>query len=287
MRLLVQGAGMRRLDHRHARRHAQAVSEALGRSAGMVLVTGPTGSGKTTTLYAALAEINADELKGHYGGRPHRIPPARFVASAGQRKIDLTFARVLRAVLRQDPDVVLVGEMRDAETAEIGMRAAITGRLVLSTLHTRDAMSTPFRLLDMGVPPFMVSTSLQAVIAQRLVRMVCKECAAPHTPSAQNNPGSTPCWLLVTPSRPSAAWVARRATAQAMRGVTASTSCWKWTRVGTGSPRSDRLRLCVRRGAICADHHAHHALDLVRQGRRRWPKPAHRLDLEDETEAQD
>jgi MSHA biogenesis protein MshE len=88
-------------------------------------------------------------------------------------------------VLRQDPDVVLIGEMRDAETAEIGMRAAITGHLVLSTLHTRDAMSTPFRLLDMGVPPFMVSTSLQAVIAQRLVRLNCVECAEPHAPSPQ------------------------------------------------------------------------------------------------------
>ncbi len=100
-------------------------------------------------------------------------------------KIELTFARVLRATLRQDPDVILVGEMRDAETAEIGLRAAITGHLVLSTLHTRDAISTPFRLLDMGVPPFMVATSLQAVIAQRLVRLNCVECAEPHEPSPQ------------------------------------------------------------------------------------------------------
>jgi MSHA biogenesis protein MshE len=103
-------------------------------------------------------------------------------------KIELTFAKVLRACLRQDPDVILVGEMRDPETAEIGLRAAITGHLVLSTLHTRDAISTPFRLLDMGVPPFMVATSLQAVIAQRLVRLNCTECTESHqaTPQEQS-----------------------------------------------------------------------------------------------------
>ena len=125
----------------------------------MVLVTGPTGSGKTTTLYAALAEINAAELKVITVEDPveYRLPAITQVQV--NDKIELTFARVLRACLRQDPDVILVGEMRDAETAEIGLRAAITGHLVLSTLHTRDAISTPFRLLDMGVPPFMVATS--------------------------------------------------------------------------------------------------------------------------------
>jgi MSHA biogenesis protein MshE len=188
MRLLNQGAGMRRLDSiGMPDAMLKRFREVLGRSAGMVLVTGPTGSGKTTTLYAALAEINAAELKVITVEDPieYRLPGLSQVQV--NEKIELTFSRVLRAVLRQDPDVVLVGEMRDAETAEIGMRAAITGHLVLSTLHTRDAMSTPFRLLDMGVPPFMVSTSLQAVIAQRLVRLNCRECAAPHTPSAQEH----------------------------------------------------------------------------------------------------
>jgi MSHA biogenesis protein MshE len=186
MRLLNQGAGMRRLDSIGMPAVMLArFREILGRSAGMVLVTGPTGSGKTTTLYAALAEINATELKVITVEDPieYRLPGLTQVQV--NDKIDLTFARVLRSVLRQDPDVVLIGEMRDAETAEIGMRAAITGHLVLSTLHTRDAMSTPFRLLDMGVPPFMVSTSLQAVIAQRLVRLNCVECAEPHAPSPQ------------------------------------------------------------------------------------------------------
>ena len=193
MRLLNQGAGMRRLDTiGMPDAMLKRFREVLGRSAGMVLVTGPTGSGKTTTLYAALAEINAAELKVITVEDPieYRLPGLTQVQV--NEKIDLTFARVLRSVLRQDPDVVLVGEMRDAETAEIGMRAAITGHLVLSTLHTRDAMSTPFRLLDMGIPAFMVSTSLQAVIAQRLLRTNCKECAATHTPTPQEG-----AWLEV------------------------------------------------------------------------------------------
>jgi MSHA biogenesis protein MshE len=98
-------------------------------------------------------------------------------------KIELTFARALRTILRQDPDVVLVGEMRDAETAQIGLRAAITGHLVFSTLHTNDAASTPMRLIDMGAPRFMVATALQAVLAQRLVRRVCPHCAQPYMPT--------------------------------------------------------------------------------------------------------
>jgi MSHA biogenesis protein MshE len=186
MRLLNQGAGMKRLDNIGMPDVMLArFREVLGRSAGLVLVTGPTGSGKTTTLYAALAEINAAELKVITVEDPveYRLPGITQVQI--NEKIELTFARVLRATLRQDPDVILVGEMRDAETAEIGLRAAITGHLVLSTLHTRDAISTPFRLLDMGVPPFMVATSLQAVIAQRLVRLNCVECAEPHEPSPQ------------------------------------------------------------------------------------------------------
>ena len=157
----------------------------LSRSSGLVLVTGPTGSGKTTTLYSALSEVNADELKVITVEDPveYRLPSITQVQV--NEKIELTFARVLRSTLRQDPDVILVGEMRDAETAEIGLRAAITGHMVLSTLHTRDAISTPFRLLDMGVPPFMVATALQAVVAQRLVRLNCTECCDDDSPSPQ------------------------------------------------------------------------------------------------------
>ena len=192
MRLLNQGAGMRRLNEIGMPPAMLArFREILGRSSGLVLVTGPTGSGKTSTLYAALAEMNAAELKVITVEDPveYRLPGLSQVQV--NDKIDLSFARVLRACLRQDPDVILVGEMRDAETAEIGLRAAITGHLVLSTLHTRDALSTPFRLLDMGVPPFMVATSLQAVIAQRLVRLNCDTCSEPHAPSAQES-----AWLL-------------------------------------------------------------------------------------------
>jgi MSHA biogenesis protein MshE len=188
MRLLIQGAGMRKLDSIGMPPDMLArFRDVLGRSSGMVLVTGPTGSGKTTTLYAALAEINAIELKVITVEDPveYRLPGLTQVQV--NEKIDLTFAKVLRSCLRQDPDVILVGEMRDTETAEIGLRAAITGHLVLSTLHTRDAINTPFRLMDMGVPAFMVSTSLQGVIAQRLVRLLCTECSAPHKPTAQEN----------------------------------------------------------------------------------------------------
>ncbi len=186
MRLLVQGSGMRRLDSIGMPEDMlRRFKDLLGRTSGMVLVTGPTGSGKTTTLYAALAEINAAELKVITVEDPveYRLPGLTQVQV--NDKIELTFAKVLRSCLRQDPDVILVGEMRDSETAEIGLRAAITGHLVLSTLHTRDAISTPFRLLDMGVPAFMVSTSLQGVIAQRLVRLNCRECVAPHSPTPQ------------------------------------------------------------------------------------------------------
>ena len=186
MRLLSQGGGMRRLDRiGMPEAMLKRFREVLARSSGLVLVTGPTGSGKTTTLYAALAEINAAELKVITVEDPVEYRLAGITQVQVNEKIELTFARVLRATLRQDPDVILVGEMRDAETAEIGLRAAITGHLVLSTLHTRDAISTPFRLLDMGVPAFMVSTSLQAVIAQRLVRLNCDVCAEPQQPSAQ------------------------------------------------------------------------------------------------------
>ena len=148
----------------------------LRRPNGLVLVTGPTGSGKTTTLYGALAELNTLERKLITVEDPveYRLPGINQVQV--NDKIELTFARVLRSALRQDPDVVLVGEMRDQDTAQIGMRAAMTGHLVLSTLHTNDAASTPIRLLDMGVPRYMVATSVQVVLAQRLVRIICASC---------------------------------------------------------------------------------------------------------------
>ena len=146
---------------------------------GMVLVTGPTGSGKTTTLYASLLELNRPESKILTVEDPieYRIPGIN--QTQVNPKIELTFGRVLRSMLRQDPDIILVGEMRDQETAEIGLRAAMTGHLVLSTLHTNDAISTALRLVDMGVEPYMVAASLRGIVSQRLVRRICESCAEP------------------------------------------------------------------------------------------------------------
>jgi len=182
MRLLNQSGGMLRLDSIGMPRAMLTRFRAiLQRPNGLVLVTGPTGSGKTTTLYGALAELNTVERKLITVEDPveYRLPGINQVQV--NEKIEPSFARVLRSALRQDPDVVLVGEMRDQETAQIGMRAALTGHLVLSTLHTNDAASTPIRLLDMGVPRYMVTTSVQAVLAQRLVRVICESCATPYT----------------------------------------------------------------------------------------------------------
>ena len=186
LRLLNRRASAQTLDSLgmppevHAR-----FSEIIRRSAGMVLVTGPTGSGKTTTLYAALNELNTADRKIITVEDPveYRLPGITQVQV--NEKIELTFARVLRSTLRQDPDVILIGEIRDEETAQIGLRAALTGHLVFSTVHTKDAASTPMRLIDMGVPPYMVATSIHAVLAQRLVRLICDSCAADATPTAE------------------------------------------------------------------------------------------------------
>lgn len=143
---------------------------------GLILVTGPTGSGKTTSLYAALSELNTPDKKIITVEDPveYRLP--RLSQVQINDKIGLNFSKVLRATLRQDPDVLLVGEIRDSESAEIALRAAMTGHLVLSTLHTNDAVSSALRLIDMGVDPFLVASSLKTVVAQRLVRKLCSSC---------------------------------------------------------------------------------------------------------------
>lgn len=154
---------------------------------GLILVTGPTGSGKTTSLYAALNEINTPNNKIITAEDPVEYQLPRINQVQIHSKIGLTFPSVLRTALRQDPDVILIGEMRDQETAEIGLRAAMTGHLVFSTLHTNDAISSISRLLDMGAEPFLVATSVQAVLAQRLVRRLCSECKQPDTHDPQAN----------------------------------------------------------------------------------------------------
>jgi MSHA biogenesis protein MshE len=181
MRLLGQSGGLLTLERLGMPPPIlERVRAVLRRPSGMVLVTGPTGSGKTTTLYAALAALNTPEHKIITVEDPieYRLPGVNQVQV--HEKIDLTFGRVLRSALRQDPDVILLGEMRDQETVETGLRAAMTGHMVLSTLHTTDAATTPVRLLDMGAPRYMVAFSLQLVLAQRLVRLICETCAAPY-----------------------------------------------------------------------------------------------------------
>ena len=154
----------------------------LKRPHGMILVTGPTGSGKTTTLYGALSELNQSSNKIITVEDPveYRLPRVNQVQV--NPKIGLTFSSVLRSTLRQDPDILLVGEMRDNETVEIGLRGAITGHLVLTTLHTNDAVTSALRLIDMGAPGYLVASALRAVVAQRLVRRVCEHCVEEKAP---------------------------------------------------------------------------------------------------------
>ncbi|MDJ0778480.1 MAG: GspE/PulE family protein [Gammaproteobacteria bacterium] len=150
---------------------------------GMILVTGPTGSGKTTTLYAALSELNVKESKIITVEDPVEYRLDRINQVQVNPRIGLKFSNVLRSAMRQDPDIIMVGEMRDAETVEIGVAAAMTGHLVLSTLHTNDTISTATRLMDMGVEGYMLATTLRTIIAQRLVRRVCPSCAEDYTPT--------------------------------------------------------------------------------------------------------
>ncbi len=153
-----------------------------GKPYGMLLITGPTGSGKTTTLYSILSRLNTPERKiitveDPVEYRIHRVNQVQV-----NTKIDLSFARVLRSMLRQDPDVIMVGEIRDTETAKIAMRAAVTGHFVLATLHTNDAISSAMRLIDMGAEGYMVAAAVKGIMGQRLIRKICKHCSKAHTP---------------------------------------------------------------------------------------------------------
>ena len=155
----------------------------LGEPNGIVLVTGPTGSGKTTTLYSALNELNDIETKIITTEDPIEYDIEGLIQVPVNPDINVTFANVLRAILRHDPDKILVGEIRDFETAEIAIQSALTGHLVFSTLHTNDAPSTIARLRDMGVPPFMITATVEAILAQRLVRRICADCRTEFEPS--------------------------------------------------------------------------------------------------------
>lgn len=157
----------------------------IGRPHGLILVTGPTGSGKTTTLYSALNQLNQAQRKIITAEDPIEYRLARVNQVQVNPKIELGFANILRSALRQDPDIILVGEMRDQETVAIGTRAALTGHLVMSTLHTNDAISSAMRLADMGVESYLIASALRGVLAQRLLRKVCEDCRQPYEPDAR------------------------------------------------------------------------------------------------------
>jgi type IV pilus assembly protein PilB len=153
----------------------------IKRPNGIILVTGPTGSGKTTTLYAALKDLNRPDVKIITAENPVEYNLAGINQAQVKAQIGMTFQRILRAMLRQAPNIILVGEIRDTETAEIAIQAALTGHLVFSTLHTNDAAGALTRLIDMGVKPFLVASSIQASMSQRLVRILCPQCKEVET----------------------------------------------------------------------------------------------------------
>jgi general secretion pathway protein E len=161
------------------------MKSALSRQNGIILVTGPTGSGKTTTLYASLLKLNTEDRNIITVEDPVEYQLSGIGQMQVNPKIGLSFATGLRSILRQDPDVMMIGEIRDLETAEIAVHASLTGHLVLSTLHTNDAPSAVARLVDMGIEPFLVSSSLVCILAQRLVREICPYCKEAYTPTQQ------------------------------------------------------------------------------------------------------
>ena len=177
LRLLDKEAG--RLDLSHLGMSNDVLTQfdkLIAQPHGIVLVTGPTGSGKTTTLYAALSRVNAGTTNILTVEDPIEYELAGVGQTQVNAKIDMTFAKALRAILRQDPDVIMIGEIRDLETAQIAVQASLTGHLVLATLHTNDSASAVTRLMDMGIEPFLLSSSLLGVVAQRLVRKLCSHC---------------------------------------------------------------------------------------------------------------
>ncbi len=181
MRILDRGSTLVVLDHLGFPEDTiKRYKELITTPYGMLLVTGPTGSGKTTTLYAALSEINSDAKKIITVEDPIEYQISGINQIQVKPKIGLSFANGLRHIVRQDPDIIMVGEIRDVETAEISIHSALTGHLVFSTLHTNDAPGAVTRLLDMGIEGFLVSSSLIGVLAQRLVRMICPKCKEPY-----------------------------------------------------------------------------------------------------------
>jgi general secretion pathway protein E len=186
MRLLDKQAGRLNLDNLGLpKKNAELVHKLINSPYGIILVTGPTGSGKTTSLYATLTQLNDNKRNIMTVEDPIEYNIDGINQTQINEKIDMTFARGIRAILRQDPDVVMVGEIRDTETAQISVQASLTGHLVLSTLHTNTAVGAITRLRDMGIESFLIASSLIGVIAQRLTRRLCKHCREPYTPSEE------------------------------------------------------------------------------------------------------
>jgi MSHA biogenesis protein MshE len=201
LRLLNQALGLQPLESLGMPEDVERrFRNLIGHNAGMVLVTGPTGSGKTTTLYSALNILNKPDIKIITVEDPVEYRLDRITQVQTKAKIGLDFSRVLRSVLRHDPDIIFIGEMRDRETVDIGLRAAITGHLVFSTLHTMSAVSTIDRLIDMGAPGYMVAAAVHGVLAQRLVRRICVDCAEPQLPDEHEL-----AWLAAHVGTPAAA----------------------------------------------------------------------------------
>jgi len=183
LRLLNKSGSLLQLtDLGLSKEKLEQVNRMIRFSHGIILVTGPTGSGKSTTLYAVLSRINSPDINIITIEDPVEYQLKGVGQIQVNPKIDLTFGRGLRSIVRQDPDVILIGEMRDLETAEIGVQSALTGHLVFSTLHTNDSAGAITRLVDIGVEPFLISSSVIAVIAQRLVRVLCDKCKEPYRP---------------------------------------------------------------------------------------------------------
>jgi len=186
MRILDLGSSLTEIEKLGLSEHnLMLFQKGINGAHGVVLITGPTGSGKTTTLYSALSRLNNDEVNIITVEDPVEYQLQGINQVQVNPVTGLTFAKGLRAMLRQDPNIVMVGEIRDVETAEIAVRAAMTGHLVLSTLHTNSAVNSITRLIDMGVEPFLVSSSVNCIVAQRLVRRICPGCATTYTPTAE------------------------------------------------------------------------------------------------------
>lgn len=185
MRLLDKSKAFASLENLGLSPHnLQVVNQAIAKPNGIIFVSGPTGSGKTTTLYSIVSKLSSPELNIITVEDPVEYQMTGVNQVQVQSKIDFTFASALRSILRQDPDIVMIGETRDVETAQIAVQAALTGHLVLSTIHTNNAPATITRLIDMGIEPFLISSSVLAVIAQRLVRRLCDSCKTKYTPTA-------------------------------------------------------------------------------------------------------